>query len=155
MHIKIDPLTGPEIYALLTEHLQSMASHSPAESCHALNIEALRQPEITFWTAWQDNDLLGCGAIKELSPEHAEIKSMRTASKHLRQGVAKALLQHIMAEAQSRNYQRVSLETGTVAAFDPARKMYESFGFTYCKPFADYSIDPFSAFMTKVLRAQP
>ncbi|MCX7207642.1 MAG: GNAT family N-acetyltransferase [Proteobacteria bacterium] len=151
MQIKIDPLTGPEIYELLTEHLQSMASHSPEESCHALDIGALRQPEITFWTAWQDNDLLGCGAIKELSPEQAEIKSMRTSSKHLRQGVAKALLGHIMAEALSRNYQRVSLETGTVAAFDPARKMYESFGFSYCEPFADYTIDPFSTFMTKVL----
>ena len=98
MHIKIDDLTGPEIYALLQEHLHSMTLHSPLESIHALDLDALRKPEITFWTAWSDPDqngsskvLLGCGALKELDAGHAEIKSMRTASPHLRKGVARCI----------------------------------------------------------------
>jgi len=149
MEIKIDDLKGSEIHELLREHLRNMALHSPPESIHALDIEALRKPEITFWTVWEIGELLGCGALKELDSRHAEIKSMRTSSRHLRKGVAKTLLQHILAEAKRRGYSRLSLETGSAAAFDPARQLYVNFGFTYCGPFADYVEDPYSVFMTR------
>jgi putative acetyltransferase len=149
MQIKIDDLKGSEIHELLREHLRNMALHSPPESIHALDIEALRKPEITFWTIWEIGELLGCGALKELDSRHAEIKSMRTSSRHLRKGVAKTLLQHILEEAKRRGYSRLSLETGSAAAFDPARQLYANFGFTYCEPFADYVEDPYSVFMTR------
>lgn len=148
MKIIIDDLQGPEIRDLLREHLNSMHLYSPPESIHALDLEKLRKPDITFWTAWEADELLGCGALKELDPEHAEIKSMRTASRHLRKGVAKALLTHILEAARQRGYKRVSLETGSHAAFAPARSLYEAVGFTYCPPFADYRLDPHSVFMT-------
>jgi putative acetyltransferase len=151
MNIKIDDLSGSEIYELLQEHLQSMARHSPPESVHALDIEALRKPEITFWTVWENGELLGCGALKELDSQHGEIKSMRTSSLHLRKGVATKLLTHILEEARRRGYTRLSLETGSMEAFEPARRLYASFGFTYCEPFADYVEDPYSAFMTREL----
>jgi len=128
-----------------------VALHSPPESVHALDIEALRKPEITFWTVWESGELLGCGALKELNSQHAEIKSMRTSSRHLRRGVAKNLLNHILEEAKRRGYSRLSLETGSMEAFEPARKLYANFGFTYCEPFADYVEDPYSVFMTRVL----
>ena len=151
MHIKVDDLSGPEIQELLREHLRSVALHSPPESVHALDIEALRKPEITFWTVWESGQLLGCGALKELDSQHAEIKSMRTASSHLRKGVAKGLLGHILEEAKRRSYSRLSLETGSSEAFEPARKLYAGFGFTFCEPFADYVEDPYSVFMTTEL----
>lgn len=151
MDIKIDDLKGPEIHELLQEHLRNMAQHSPPESVHALNIEGLRKPEITFWTVWEGGELLGCGALKELDARHAEIKSMRTASSHLRKGVAKNLLRHMLEEAGRRGYRRLSLETGSMEAFEPARRLYADFGFTYCGPFADYVEDPYSVFMTREL----
>ena len=151
MNIKIDDLKGSEIHKLLQEHLQSMRLHSPPESIHALDIEALRKPEITFWTVWESGELLGCGALKELDAEHAEIKSMRTSTLHLRKGVAKNLLNHILEEAERRGYNWLSLETGSMEAFEPARKLYANFGFTYCEPFADYVEDPNSVFMAREL----
>jgi putative acetyltransferase len=151
MEIKIDDLSGSEIQELLREHLRSMHRLSPPESVHALDIEGLRQPEITFWTVWEQGALLGCGALKELDTQHGEIKSMRTASRHLRRGVAAHLLQHILAAAKQRGYKRLSLETGSMAAFEPARRLYAKFGFTYCAPFADYVADPNSVFMTREL----
>lgn len=151
MEIKIDDLQGPEIYELLQEHLRSMRLRSPPESIHALDIEGLRQPEITFWTVWENGELLGCGALKELDSRHGEIKSMRTAARHLRRGVAAKLLQHIIEEAKRRGYSRLSLETGSTAAFEPALKLYANFGFTRCAPFADYVEDSFSVFMTREL----
>lgn len=149
MIIKIDDLKGSEIYELLQEHLQSVKLYSPPESIHALDLEALRKPEITFWTAWESGELLGCGALKELDSRHGEIKSIKTSSLHLRKGVAKALLRHILEEAKRRGYDRLSLETGSADAFVPAWKLYAGFGFRYCGPFADYSEDPFSVFMTR------
>jgi len=128
-----------------------MALHSPPESVHALDIEALRQPEITFWTAWEGAELLGCGALKELDAQHAEIKSMRTSTQHLRKGVARKILAHIVEEAQRRAYRRLSLETGSANAFAPARNLYERFGFSFCEPFAHYAADPHSVFMTRKL----
>jgi putative acetyltransferase len=154
MDIRVDDLTGPEIIALLREHLHSMTLHSPPESIHALDIPALRKPDITFWSAWRNAQLLGCGAIKELTPRHGEIKSMRTVSSHLRTGVAASLMRHIVDEAVRRSYDRLSLETGSGEAFAPARSLYARFGFQPCAPFADYIEDPYSVFMTRDLRAE-
>jgi putative acetyltransferase len=151
MQIKIDDLTGSEIQELLREHLADMAGISPPESCHALGLEQLRKPNITFWSAWRDNELLGCGALNELNPVHGEIKSMRTATTHRGEGVATAILNCILEEAKRRNYKSISLETGSMAAFVPAQNLYLKFGFKKCAPFAEYVEDPNSLFMTKEL----
>lgn len=151
MEIRVDDLEGAEIIGLLREHLQSMTLHSPPKSIHALDVEALRKPGITFWSAWEGPELMGCGALKELGPRQGEIKSMRTASAHLRRGVAAAMLRHILAEAKRRGYERLSLETGSAAAFTPAHRLYASSGFQPCGPFAGYIEDPYSVFMTKEL----
>ena len=137
MNIKVDDLSGSEIRKLLQEHIQSALLHSPPESIHALDIESLRKPEITFWTVWESGELLGCGALKELDSQHGEIKSMRTSALQLRKGVARNLLNHILEEAKRRSYRRLSLETGSMAAFEPARTLYTKFGFIFCAPFAD------------------
>ena len=149
MNIRVDDLTGSEIAEMVAAHLQSMKLNTPPESVHALDLEGLRRPEITFWSVWEGTELIGCGALKEIDAHHAEIKSMRTASSHLRKGVASRLLHHLMDEARRRGYRRLSLETGLMNAFEPARKLYAKFGFRYCEPFADYKIDPNSAFMTR------
>jgi putative acetyltransferase len=154
MRIMVDDLRGPAIRALLEEHLRSMALHSPPESVHALDLVALRHPSITFWTAWEDGDageLLGCGALKDLGNGEGEIKSMRTAAPHLRKGVARALLLHILGAATSSGYQRLSLETGSAAAFEPAHRLYASLGFECRGPFGDYVEDPYSVFMTRAV----
>ncbi|WP_407271351.1 GNAT family N-acetyltransferase [Radiobacillus sp. PE A8.2] len=151
MEIRVDDLTGAEVAELVMDHLQSMAVHSPPESRHALNLDGLRKPEISFWSVWENDELMGCGALKQLNPEHGEIKSMKTSSKHLQKGVAKQLLKHIITEATQRGYLRLSLETGSMAAFDPARRLYVSFGFQECGPFENYTEDPNSVFMTKEL----
>lgn len=149
MEIKRDDLSGVEIQALLAEHLTDMHRISPRESVHALDLDGLRQPDITFWTVWSGAELLGCGALKELDARHGEIKSMRTANAHRRTGVGKAMLIHILDEAKRRGYDRLSLETGSMKEFEPARRLYASFGFAPCGPFADYWNDPNSVFMTK------
>lgn len=151
MDIKRDDLTGQEIGALVMEHLHNMRQISPPESTHALDLEQLKGPEITFWSAWEGRELVGCGALKEIDGLHGEIKSMRTSSAHTRKGVARRMLQHIIEEAKRRGYRRLSLETGSMNAFEPARSLYASFGFHYCGPFADYIEDTNSVFMTKEL----
>lgn len=151
MDIRLDDLSGPEVAAFLQEHLQDMRAASPPESKHALDIEGLRQPDITFWTVWEGSILAGCGAIKALDGKHAEIKSMRTAPACRGRGVASALLRHILEHAGARGYCRLSLETGSMPFFQPARRLYEKFGFSYCPPFADYQEDPNSVFMTLLL----
>lgn len=151
MRIQIDDLTHPAVHALLDEHLQSMYALSPPESVHALDLEKLRQPDITFWSAWEGPLLLGCGALKQLDPLHGEIKSMRTPNAHRRRGAGRALLAHIIKVAASRSYERLSLETGSMEAFKPAQNLYASFGFSYCGPFGDYVEDPNSVFMTRCL----
>ena len=148
MKIRVDDLSSPEVIDLIRLHLQGMSQHSPAESVHALGLEALRKPEITFWSVWADAQLMGCGALKELDAHHGEIKSMRTATAHLRKGVAGNLLRHILDEAKRRSYRRLSLETGSGGPFAPAIGLYTRFGFRTCGPFADYREDPFSVFMT-------
>ncbi|WP_339816458.1 GNAT family N-acetyltransferase [Paenibacillus sp. FSL R7-0216] len=147
--IKLDDLSGPEIAALIGEHLANMAENSPPESIHALNLDGLKRPDVTFWSAWIDDELAGCGALKELDDQHGEVKSMRTAIPYRGKGVAKQVLAHLLEEAARRGYRQVSLETGSMEAFAPARRLYEGFGFTYCEPFADYVEDPNSVFMTK------
>ena len=148
MKIEIDDLSRPEIHALLNEHLQNMHAISPRESVHALDLDGLRTPEISFWSAWQNEVLLGCGALKALDDKHGEIKSMRTPDARRRQGAGRAILTHIIAVARSRGYQRLSLETGSMPAFQPAQQLYESFGFMRCGPFDQYVADPNSVFMT-------
>lgn len=151
MEIKIDDLSGPEIAGLLTEHLRSLAEVTPVESRHALNLDELRKPDVTFWAVWQGDAVIGCGALKHLDGGHGEIKSMRTAAGHLRRGVASAVLEYIIAEARRRGYRRLSLETGASAYFTPAHQLYRKFGFQPCAPFADYVPDPNSLFMTREL----
>lgn len=151
MDIRLDDLKGSEIAELIGDHLNSMTLHSPPESIHALDVEKLRQPDITFWSAWEGTELLGCAALKELDPQHGEVKSMKTSPQHLRKGVAKQLLEHLIKEAKYRGYKRISLETGSMEAFEAAKTLYIKFGFTYCGPFADYKEDPNSVFMTKEL----
>ena len=151
MKIILDDLKGPEIAALLTEHLEDMRATSPPESVHALDLDGLRQPNIRFWTLWDGRNLAGCGALKWLDAEHAEIKSMRTAATYKQQGIASKVLQHLINDAKAAGVQRLSLETGSMAFFQPARNLYAKFGFELCGPFADYTLDPNSLFMTKKL----
>lgn len=151
MDIRIDDPRNERITALLREHVASVRLHSPPESCHALDVAALCIPEITFWAAWDRAELLGVGALLELDARHGEIKSMRTAAAHLRRGVGSAILAAIIREAQRRGYERLSLETGSPAAFAPARAIYARFGFVECGPFGSYVLDPYSVFMTRTL----
>lgn len=151
MEIRVDDLTGDGIRELLQEHLQNMFLITPPESVHALDIEGLRKPEITFWSVWENGELMGCGALKELDQQHGEIKSMRTSSRHRRKGVARTLLDHILEEGRRRGYRRLSLETGAMKDFEPAQRLYATCGFNSCGPFADYVDDPNSVFMTREL----
>lgn len=151
MKIKIDHLESHEIATLLQEHHQDMLKHSPEESVHALDLTALKAPDVTFWSVWLDNKLAGCGALKALSLDHVELKSMRTSNQHLRKGVAANLLTYLLAEAKTQGYKKMSLETGTAIAFAPAQKLYQRFGFNSCEPFSDYKEDPYSLFLSKSL----
>ena len=146
-----DDLSDPKVHALLNTHLSAMYATSPPESVHALDLGELRSPDVTLWTAWDGDDLMGCAALKALDDTHGEVKSMRTARAYLRQGVASAILRHIIAEARRRGYTRLSLETGSMDFFAPAHQLYRSFGFTTCEPFGAYKPDPNSTFMTLVL----
>lgn len=151
MKIVVDDLSGPEIAAFLEEHVAQMLSVTPPESKHALDLDGLRRPEITFWSVRDGDALVGCGALKRLDDGHAEVKSMRTAPDRQRSGIASLLLAHIIAEAGRMGFARLSLETGAAEFYRPARKLYEKFGFDYCPPFADYRLDPYSVFMTRTL----
>lgn len=145
--VKVDDLQGSEIAALLCEHLRSLSEVSPPESMHALNLEQLRRPDITFWSVWDGANLAGCGALKEIEAGHGEIKSMRTVRDYLRKGVGSLVLDTIIAEAKQRGYRRLSLETGSGAEFIPAHALYQKFGFSDCSPFGEYREDPNSRFM--------
>lgn len=153
MNIEVDDLSRPAVHALLNEHLRNMYEITPAQSVHALDLDSLRRPDITFWTAWEGGVLLGCGALRELDPGHGEIKSMRTPVAMRRRGAGRAILTHIIEVARARSYRRLSLETGAMDAFRPAQRLYRSFGFDYCGPFGDYVEDPNSVFMTLRLQA--
>lgn len=151
MRIELDDLSRPEVHALLREHLDNMHQLTPPGSVHALDLSKLTAPDITFWTVWEGNLLVGCGALKELDATHGEVKSMRTPAQLRRRGAGRAILAHIVAEARARGYRRLSLETGAAGAFHPAHRLYESFGFAFCGPFGDYRDDPNSVFMTLAL----
>lgn len=151
MEIRHGGLETPQVAALLAEHLEEMRRYSPPESVHALDLDRLRTPDLTFWSLWEAEQVLGCAALRELDETHGELKSMRTAAAHRRRGVAAALLDHVVAEARRRGYTRLSLETGSPAEFAPARTMYAAYGFTACGPFGPYLDDEFSVFMTLAL----
>ncbi len=149
--LRVDDLSGQEIRALIARHLSGMHENSPPESVHALDIDRLKDPAVTFWSAWVGDALAGCGALKRLDAERGEIKSMRVADGFLGKGVGRAVLEHILAEAQKRGFTSLWLETGSTDAFRPAIGLYSSAGFRRCGPFGDYVDDPFSVFMTRRL----
>jgi putative acetyltransferase len=151
MEIREGGLDDPRVVALLHQHFENMLANSPKDSCHFLDLSGLSAPGVTFWTAWDGDELLGCGALRELDATHGEIKSMRTASEHLRRGTGAALVSHILGVARERGYRRLSLETGSGEAFGPAHALYRQFGFTESPPFAEYKPDPFSRFLSRVL----
>jgi len=146
---RVDDLTGAATRALIARHLAGMHEHSPPESVHAYDIDKLREPDVTFWSAWIGDELVGCGALKVLDERRGELKSMRVADAYLGRGIGRAILDHLMAEARSRGMQSLWLETGSAPAFLPALRLYESAGFTRCGPFEGYIDDPFSVFMTR------
>ncbi|MEQ8312432.1 MAG: GNAT family N-acetyltransferase [Sphingopyxis sp.] len=146
-----DDLSGVAIRALLEVHFAGMLANSPAGSCHFLDFDGLRGDGVTFWSIHRGANLAGCGALKILDARHGEIKSMRTAETFLRQGVAARMLDHILGEARARGLERLSLETGSSPAFEPALALYRRHGFEDCEPFADYKPDPFSRYMTRLL----
>ena len=154
MQIKEDDLSGNAIAALLDEHLADMHSITPAESVHAMDLAALQaDPNVTFWSLWEQDSLLGCGALKVIDAQGGEIKSMRTAARHRRRGVAARILEHIIGHARHMGLSWLYLETGSMDEFRPARGLYERYGFEYCEPFADYVEDPNSVFMRRSLQA--
>jgi putative acetyltransferase len=148
---EVDDLNRAEVRRLVAEHLTDMYATSPAESVHALDLEALRKPDVTFWTAWSDGELLACGALKELNPREAEVKTMRTAAAARGRGVGARMLTHLLDEAKARGYERVSLETGSQPYFAAARRLYARHGFVECGPFVGYVEDPHSVFMTRAV----
>jgi putative acetyltransferase len=152
MHIELDDLSRPAVHELLREHLAHMYELSPPENVFALDLDRLRTPDISFYTAWEGDTLLGCGAVKELTPTHGEIKSMRTPAKLRGKGAGRAVLERIIQTAQERGYTLLSLETGSHPEFTPAHRLYQRFGFEVCGPFGDYVEDPHSVFMNLRLR---
>ena len=147
IHVDLDDPAREDVSGLLHEHLADMFATSPAESVHALDHSALSGPEVTLWTAREDGQLLGCGALKELAGHDGELKSMRTTPSARGRGVATLLLTHIVSEARRRDYGWLALETGSEAFFEPARRLYARNGFIECDPFADYVLDPHSVYM--------
>lgn len=147
MQIREDDLSGEAIRALLAYHSEDMHEHSPPDMAYVLDIDGLKAPGITFWSIWDGDDLLGCGALNQLAPDWGEIKSMRTHPDHLRKGVGAALLDHIIAAATARGYARLSLETGTGPVFEAALSLYRKRGFQNGPVFADYGESPFNQFL--------
>ena len=151
IEIKVDDVSSPDMLALLQVHADLMLSLSPPGSCHFLPAEGLRSPDVTVWSMWDDQSLVGCGALKDLSDGTGEVKSMHTKSDLRGQGHGRRMLEHIMMEAGRRNYSALYLETGSMVGFLPARRIYESYGFQYCGPFGGYALDPNSVFMHRPL----
>ena len=149
LEFRLDDLTGEPARQLIARHLAGMREHSPPESVHALAIDALRRPEIRFWSVWIATEIAGCGALKRLDADRGEIKSMRVADAFLRRGIGRAILLHLIADARSSGIKSLWLETGSTEAFAPAHRLYESAGFTRCGPFNGYVEDSFSVFMTR------
>lgn len=148
MRIEVDDLSRPPVQALIAEHLTDLHATSPAESLHALDLSGLQAPDVSVWSLWDDDQVLGVAALKQLSPTDAEVKSMRTSARARGRGVATTLLDHLLAHARERGYRRISLETGTQDFFAAARRLYERLGFAECPPFGEYVLDPNSVFYT-------
>lgn len=148
MEIRLDDLSDPRIAAFLEEHIRDMRAVSPPQSKHALDLNGLRQPDIRFWSAWDGPTVVGCVALKTLDDRHAELKSMRTAGGQRRQGVGTRLLAHVLGQARELGLRQLSLETGSMPFFAPARALYAARGFMACEPFGNYRADPNSVFMT-------
>jgi len=149
--VRTDDLSSSEVQSLISEHLSGMQSNSPPGHVHALALESLRAPGVTFWTAWLESKLCGCGALKELDPLTGEVKSMRTRAVYLRRGVGQAILDEIVCTARQRGYSRLLLETGTGPVFEPAHVLYQRNGFEWSGPFGDYTATDFNVFMAKIL----
>ncbi len=149
--IHVDDLSSKESQSIVREHMAGMLANTPIESVHALPLDKLKKPNITFWTAWIGSELCGCGALQTLDEQHGEVKTMRTRAKFLRKGVGQAVLSHIINHATDTGIKRLSLETGSSDVFLVARAMYLKNGFGICGPFGDYKLDPHSVFMTKHL----
>ena len=147
MRIELGDFNNPQVIALLKRHLEGMHEHTPAGHVCALDWSGLQQPEISFYTLWDGDQLLGCGALKELSPTSGELKSMRTADAHLRKGVGERILLHLIAEAKRRGYRQLSLETGSGPAFEPALALYRKHGFVKGDAFSNYTASHFNQFM--------
>jgi putative acetyltransferase len=151
IRIVLDDLTGEPTRALIARHLAGMHQNSPPESCHAFDVGKLKSPDVTFWSVWVGDRIAGCGALKQLDARRGELKSMRVADAFLGQGIGRAMLDHLIAEARARSLESLWLETGSAAAFTPALRLYESAGFTRCGPFDGYKEDPFSIFMSRAI----
>jgi len=151
IEIRLDDLSGPEIAALIGVHSQTMLSLSPAESCHFLPLDGLKDPTVTTWTLWENGELVGCGALKDQGDGTGEIKSMHTREALRGRGLGRLMLEHILAAARARRYTALYLETGSMAGFLPARRLYEAYGFVYGEPFGAYRPDPNSVFMRLTL----
>jgi len=148
LEISLDDLSGEDTAAFLREHMNDMKAVSPPESRHALDLEGLRRPDVTFWTMREAGRIVACGALRALSADHGEIKSMRTSRAYRGRGIASQMLDHIISEAKTRGYRRLSIETGSMDFFKPAHALYAKHGFEPCPPFAGYREDPNSIFMT-------
>jgi putative acetyltransferase len=151
MKIIVDDLRGPEIARFLQAHLDHMREITPEGSVYALDLDALRAPEVTFWTVLDGDEVVGCGALKRLDGTEGEIKSMRSHPDRRRTGIGALVLEHILAEARDTGLTRLSLETGATDSFLAARSLYAKYGFEPCGPFGDYDHDPHSAYMTTAL----
>lgn len=155
MHIIPGDLDHPAIIELLKFHMETNVAVTPVGSVHALDLDALKVPEISFFAGWQkgetDDDLMVIGALKDLGDDHGELKSMRTVEAYRAKGLGAQMVDHLIRHAQSKGIKRLSLETGSFDYFEPARKLYAKRGFTECPPFADYKLDPNSTYMSKVL----
>lgn len=153
LQVREDDLTGAATQALVAVHLAGVHADSPEDSCHALGLDALRDPSITFLSAWEGDDLAGIGALKDLGGGRGELKSMRVDDRFRGTGVGRALLRALIGVARERGMTSLWLETGTMPSFTPARRLYESAGFVECPPFGDYRLDPYSVFLTLDLAA--
>jgi len=153
--ISLDDPRARDVRALLERHLAFANAHSPPEDVHALDLDGLLQPDISFFSLRVDGELLGIGALRMLDDEHAELKSMHTAEDARGRGVGRTMVDHLLAVARGRGVRRVSLETGTPAVFAPARALYARAGFEECEPFGSYEDSPFSVCMTLRLDAEP
>lgn len=154
MHIVEGGLDDPRVEELLNRHVTRARAETARGSAHALDLSGLRAPDITFWSAWDGDSVVGVGALRQLTPEHGEVKSMHTAEGARRTGVGAAILGHIIASARARGMSRLSLETGSWPYFAPARAFYARHGFVDCPPFGEYKPDPNSVFMTLELSAR-